>query len=196
MAVTGSMPRPRLERLRVLRRCLGGRVKPRIEPLAHDRPRSRPHLLEPVPVVVTISKDEMAGFDRSSSKYSFPYSLRHHMWTLQLPEESSGHVHGTIDGAPAMIENPGDDSLRHIVADWLDDHGEQKRAEFICVQCARARLFRLEFSLCLRAASGQESKPLGRNRCSEGVALDESLGQTYTAPAAAMPIQKFDILGV
>jgi len=33
-----------------------------------------------------------------------------------------------------IIEHPEDDDLRLIYADWLDDHGEEERAEFIRVQ--------------------------------------------------------------
>jgi uncharacterized protein (TIGR02996 family) len=34
----------------------------------------------------------------------------------------------------AIIESPDDDSLRLIYADWLDDHGQPERAEFLRVQ--------------------------------------------------------------
>lgn len=39
----------------------------------------------------------------------------------------------------AIIENPNDDVPRLIYADWLDDHGQEERAELIRVQCALAR---------------------------------------------------------
>jgi uncharacterized protein (TIGR02996 family) len=38
-----------------------------------------------------------------------------------------------------ILERPEDDSVRLIYADWLQDHGEQDRAEFIRLQCERAR---------------------------------------------------------
>jgi uncharacterized protein (TIGR02996 family) len=40
----------------------------------------------------------------------------------------------------AVIENPEDDAPRLIFADWLEEHGQPERAEFIRVQCELARL--------------------------------------------------------
>jgi uncharacterized protein (TIGR02996 family) len=40
----------------------------------------------------------------------------------------------------AMIAEPDDDTHRLILADWLDDHGDSARAEFIRTQCALANL--------------------------------------------------------
>jgi uncharacterized protein (TIGR02996 family) len=40
----------------------------------------------------------------------------------------------------AIRDNPEDDAPRLIYADWLDEHGDAARAEFIRVQCERARL--------------------------------------------------------
>src|SRR5579872_702669 len=34
----------------------------------------------------------------------------------------------------AILENPADDSARLVYADWLDEHGQSERAEFIRVQ--------------------------------------------------------------
>ncbi|HEY1378820.1 MAG TPA: TIGR02996 domain-containing protein, partial [Gemmataceae bacterium] len=39
----------------------------------------------------------------------------------------------------AVIDNPDDDLPRLVYADWLDEHGDAERAEFIRVQCAMAR---------------------------------------------------------
>jgi uncharacterized protein (TIGR02996 family) len=39
----------------------------------------------------------------------------------------------------AIIDAPEDDAPRLIYADWLDEHGECERAEFIRLQCALAR---------------------------------------------------------
>jgi uncharacterized protein (TIGR02996 family) len=39
-----------------------------------------------------------------------------------------------------IIEHPDDDAPRLIYADWLDDHGQSARGEFIRVQCELARL--------------------------------------------------------
>jgi uncharacterized protein (TIGR02996 family) len=35
----------------------------------------------------------------------------------------------------AMIEDPEDDATRLVYADWLDEHGEPERAEFIRLSC-------------------------------------------------------------
>jgi uncharacterized protein (TIGR02996 family) len=40
----------------------------------------------------------------------------------------------------AILDNPDDDLPRLIYADWLDEHGDAARAEFIRVQIERARL--------------------------------------------------------
>jgi uncharacterized protein (TIGR02996 family) len=40
----------------------------------------------------------------------------------------------------AICEEPDDDAHRLIYADWLDDHGDADRAEFIRLQCAIAKL--------------------------------------------------------
>ena len=39
----------------------------------------------------------------------------------------------------AICENPADDAPRLVYADWLDEHGDPDRAEFIRVQIAHAR---------------------------------------------------------
>src|SRR5262245_23483911 len=39
-----------------------------------------------------------------------------------------------------ICEHPDEDAPRLVYADWLDDHGQPDRAEFIRVQCERARL--------------------------------------------------------
>src|SRR4051812_32083073 len=39
-----------------------------------------------------------------------------------------------------IIENPDDDSRRLIYADWLEEHSQPERAEFIRVQCELASL--------------------------------------------------------
>jgi len=39
-----------------------------------------------------------------------------------------------------ILAHPDDDAPRLIYADWLDEHGDPYRAEFIRLQCARARL--------------------------------------------------------
>ncbi len=39
-----------------------------------------------------------------------------------------------------IIANPKDDTCRLVFADWLEEQGEQERAEFIRVQCDLARL--------------------------------------------------------
>ena len=44
-----------------------------------------------------------------------------------------------------IIAHPEDDTPRLIFADWLEEHGEEERAEFIRVQCAMARISGCEF---------------------------------------------------
>jgi uncharacterized protein (TIGR02996 family) len=40
----------------------------------------------------------------------------------------------------AIRETPDDDAPRLVYADWLDDHGDEARAEFIRLQCRLARM--------------------------------------------------------
>jgi uncharacterized protein (TIGR02996 family) len=40
----------------------------------------------------------------------------------------------------AILADPGDDGLRLIYADWLEERGDEARAEFIRVQCALAKM--------------------------------------------------------
>src|SRR5947209_13122243 len=40
----------------------------------------------------------------------------------------------------AIIESPDDDTPRLVYADWLDEHGQPERAEFIRVQCELASM--------------------------------------------------------
>jgi uncharacterized protein (TIGR02996 family) len=42
----------------------------------------------------------------------------------------------------AVIEAPDDDAPRLVYADWLEEHGQPERAEFIRVQCQLAKLAR------------------------------------------------------
>src|SRR5437762_9382326 len=44
----------------------------------------------------------------------------------------------------AIIDNPDDDLPRLVYADWLDEHGDAARAEFIRVQCELARVSSLD----------------------------------------------------
>jgi uncharacterized protein (TIGR02996 family) len=43
-----------------------------------------------------------------------------------------------------ILENPEDDAPRLVYADWLTDHGDETRAEFIRLQCELARLDRYD----------------------------------------------------
>ena len=52
----------------------------------------------------------------------------------------------------AICENPDDDTPRLVFADWLQEHGEEERAEFIRVQVEAARL-------AARTAPGQVGAP-------------------------------------
>jgi len=40
----------------------------------------------------------------------------------------------------AILKNPNDDSARLIYADWLEEHGDQDRSEFIRIQCELSKL--------------------------------------------------------
>src|SRR5262245_51579788 len=40
----------------------------------------------------------------------------------------------------AILAHPDDDTPRLVYADWLDEHGDHDRAEFIRVQCRLARM--------------------------------------------------------
>lgn len=55
----------------------------------------------------------------------------------------------------AVCANPEEDTPRLMFADWLDEHGEPERAEFIRLQCELARL----------AEDGSDSQPLYEFLC-------------------------------
>jgi uncharacterized protein (TIGR02996 family) len=38
----------------------------------------------------------------------------------------------------AILEDPADDAPRLVYADWLDEHGQSERAEFVRIQCDQA----------------------------------------------------------
>ncbi len=52
----------------------------------------------------------------------------------------------------AICEEPDDDAHRLIYADWLDDHGESDRAEFIRLQCALEEVDDDDEAMTLREA--------------------------------------------
>lgn len=56
--------------------------------------------------------------------------------------DADNHETGRIENAflSDIVAHPEDDSPRLIFADWLEDHGEVERAEFIRVQCQAAQL--------------------------------------------------------
>jgi uncharacterized protein (TIGR02996 family) len=63
----------------------------------------------------------------------------------------------------AIIENPDDDARRLVYADWLEDHGESERAEFIRVQIELAKLPNVD-----------KRRPLLKQRETELLARNES----------------------
>jgi uncharacterized protein (TIGR02996 family) len=62
----------------------------------------------------------------------------------------------------AICENPDDDTPRLVYADWLDEHGEVKRAEFIRVSCELEQVE--EFGPRWRALCERSWKLLDPNR--------------------------------
>src|SRR5215216_4626617 len=79
----------------------------------------------------------------------------------------------------AIRAAPDDDAPRLVYADWLDEHGQPERAEFIRVQCALARrdspaLRRREAELLAAhhdAFAGQLAAPHLRFRFERGFAV-------------------------
>src|SRR5262245_45981693 len=57
------------------------------------------------------------------------------MTTRTSPSEEAGTMAEHPGLLQAVIEAPDDDVPRLIYADWLEDHGETERAEFIRMQC-------------------------------------------------------------
>ena len=51
---------------------------------------------------------------------------------------------------PAIIADRDSDVPRLIFADWLEEHGERDRSEFIRIQCRLAKLTQLDSLECLR----------------------------------------------
>ncbi len=73
----------------------------------------------------------------------------------------------------SICDDPDDDAVRLIFADWLDEHGQPERAEFIRLQCDRA----------------QRVEPLPA--CAEAVWREEELlarfGETWRAELPELP---------
>jgi uncharacterized protein (TIGR02996 family) len=68
-----------------------------------------------------------------------------------------------------IIESPDDDTPQLVHADWLDDHGQPERAEFIRVQCELAsagtdHARRVELRAKERSLCGVTRRS-GRGRC-------------------------------
>jgi uncharacterized protein (TIGR02996 family) len=61
----------------------------------------------------------------------------------------------------AIIERPDDDLPRRVFADWLDEHGQPERAEFIRVQCELA-------GMPQSVACNQPEKCYYANACEHG----------------------------
>src|SRR5262245_17230006 len=57
--------------------------------------------------------------------------------TAQAAERAMTDEKGLL---AAIWDDPHDDTPRLVYADWLDDHGQNARAEFIRIQCQLARL--------------------------------------------------------
>jgi uncharacterized protein (TIGR02996 family) len=59
----------------------------------------------------------------------------------------------------AILQEPDDDALRLIYADWVQDHGDPDRAEFIRLQCERLTLASVSWfsglEICLHDAEGK-----------------------------------------
>src|SRR4051812_2326829 len=74
----------------------------------------------------------------------------------------------------AVVATPHDDAPRLIYADWLEEHGQPERAEFVRVQCRlaaldddapeRSALERRERQLWLKHRSAWRAPPPGRIR--------------------------------
>src|SRR5437879_720363 len=61
---------------------------------------------------------------------------------LQRQEEEKGGSLMSLEDAflADILEHPDDDTPRLVYADWLDEHGQAERAEFIRVQCELERM--------------------------------------------------------
>jgi uncharacterized protein (TIGR02996 family) len=81
-----------------------------------------------------------------------------------------------------ISDNPADDGLRLIYADWLDEHGQPERAEFVRVQVRLARL----------AADDPARGPLEQR---EGELLDEHRA-AWLGPIAALVTAHEFVLGL
>ncbi len=106
-----------------------------------------------------------------------------------------------------IIQNPNDDTPRQIFTDWLDDHGQPERAEFIRVQLELARLgpdnsrgavlqereedLLAEYGACwrapLRALGATQAK--FRRGLIEEVQLDDAPASQVLAVLRAAPIR-------
>ena len=76
---------------------------------------------------------------------------------LRSREEQGIHAMTHEDAfIQAIRETPNDDTPRLIFADWLEEHGQADRAEFIRVQCRIARLMEDEPEQAILSARAEE----------------------------------------
>ncbi len=79
-----------------------------------------------------ISESVVLQFEDSFRAYCSPQQPKTYPADCMLTENH--------DFLAAICEKPEDDAPRLIYADWLDEHGQESRAEFIRVQCALASI--------------------------------------------------------
>jgi len=77
----------------------------------------------------------------------------------------------------AILAFPDEDTPRLIYADWLQEHGQEERAEFVRVQCELAKLPEPEEVTIFRADGGPVCKACMRVRGGSGLCRYHELGR-------------------
>src|SRR4051812_20344131 len=80
------------------------------------------------------------------TRAAHPWPWRRRESIRRWPASCASTVRGSKESAMSatalladILEHHDDDTPRLVYADWLDEHGEADRAEFIRVQCELAR---------------------------------------------------------
>lgn len=72
--------------------------------------------------------------------YSVTLGQEHHMRRLRNVEGYEDYIAFTM----AILERPGDETLRLILADWLIEHDEHQLSEFVRASVAKMEALRLQ----------------------------------------------------
>jgi uncharacterized protein (TIGR02996 family) len=94
----------------------------------------------------------------------------------------------------AICENPDDDTVRLVYADWLDEHGELERAEFIRLQVAQAgkpRLYDADYFRVDALLKANRKRWLAEVPALTGIEWDDAPRRGFFCAVRALAVKWF-----